>query len=282
MPLVLRPRTIAPSSSDISGITPDRLSACSAAEVAARVIVADGRPAVLGDCFTLSGSPADDLVVCEGDFSGVDGVGAGMTRGRMEVRGDVGRHAGAAMAGGTLVVAGDAAAWLAVGMQGGTIHVRGNAGDDAAAAAPGAAMGVTGGLVIVAGDAGRRAGARMRRGILAIGGDCGDAAGLELRAGTIIVGGRLGADAGVGMRRGSIIHHGGIDSGRAPDPGPWFVPGAVWEPPFFRLLDRRLREAGFRPGAGAEGGGWLAGRWRQWHGDMLAGGRGEFFGRVGP
>ena len=131
MPLVLRPRTIAPSSSDISGITPDRLSACSAAEVAARVIVADGRPAVLGDCFTLSGSPADDLVVCEGDFSGVDGVGAGMTRGRMEVRGDVGRHAGAAMAGGTLVVVdfdrvpGTSREWLLTHVRAGKDEVRG-------------------------------------------------------------------------------------------------------------------------------------------------------------
>lgn len=273
MALLLRPRDGMPASIDLAGIGPDALAPLGPDAILRMEIVADGRPAELGDCFTIEGDAADGQLLCEGDFSRVDGVGAGMAAGRMQVRGTVGRRAGAGMQGGLLEIVGGAGDWLAVGMAGGTLRVEGDAGDDAAAAPPGGAVGMTAGTVLVGGRVGQRAGARMRRGILAVGGDCGAAAGLELRAGTVVVCGRLGPDAGVGMRRGSIVA-----AGPATAPGAWFLPGATWEPPVLRLLGRTLAAARFPPAAAA-GPAFLDGRWRQWHGDGVTAARGEFFSR---
>lgn len=271
MPLLLAPRAdAAPLAVELHGVVPERISGLAAAEVARLPVLADGRERPLGDCLTVSGSAADGAIECRGDFSRVHFVGAGMTAGRIRVRGPVGRHAGARMAGGTLVVDGDAGDWLAAQMAGGEVLVEGDAGDNAAAARPGDAVGMSGGIVVIAGDAGDLAGARMRRGLLAIGGDSGTAAGFEMRAGTVVVGGRAGPQAGLGMRRGTIIA-----LGAAPEPPATFTRGALWAPPFLSLLFRRLARAGFTPTAGS-----LAREpWRQWHGDHLAGGRGELLHR---
>lgn len=282
VPLVIRPRDGLSPIVDITGITPDRLASLDRDAVARLTVEAEGRAVSLGDLFTFQGSAADQRIECVGDFSRVDGVAAGMISGCMHVRGSVGRHAGYRMGGGELVVDGHAGDWLAAGMTGGVVRVEGNAGDDIAAALPGLPNGMTGGLVIVNGHAGTRVAARMRRGIVAIGGDCGPAAGFELRAGTLLVAGHLGIHPGLGMRRGSIVA-----AGPSPLPGPSFVRGATWMPPFLPLLGRRLAAGGFRPGqrplSTPEGAhpvdAWPAGAWTQWHGDGVAGARGEMFTR---
>ncbi len=284
MPLVILPRDALPCAGaiDLSGLTPDRLTGLTIAALERLPVEIDGRPQPLASAFSISGSLEDDgHIECRGDFSRVHGLGAGMRSGRIEVDGPVGHRAGARMAGGDLVVAGNAGNWLAAGMSGGTVRISGNSGDDAAAAFPGEAHGVTGGLIVIAGSAGRLAAARMRRGIVAIGGDCGPGAGFELRAGTVIVAGTLGRQAGLGMRRGSIIA-----AGRPALPGPTFVAGATWSPPFLRLLERRLLGAGFRPPAfhpaseTAPSWGWSNTTWTQWHGETVSGGRGEFWVRA--
>lgn len=268
MPLLLRPRDGSTPRIDCSGLTPDRLADEAPAAVARRSVDAGADRVALGDVLRVSGSAADGRIDFEGDFSHCWGVAAGMAAGRIVVRGGVGRGAAAGMRGGRLEVEGSAGAWLAAAMQGGTVHVRGDAGDDVAAALPGAAVGLAGGTVIVEGDAGCRTGSRMRRGVVAVGGACGAAAGLELRAGTIVVAGALGPLAGCGMRRGSIVA-----AGSAPCPGPCFLPGATWRPAMLGLLLRHLAAEGFG-GAGAMAAA-LRRPVRQWHGDVLAGGRGE-------
>ena len=265
MPLVLTPRDApgGPLSIDLAGILPEAVRDLSAAAAARLRIEADGRPCELGTAFVVSGSGADGRIECQGDFSRVHRVGAGMAEGRIDVHGDVGRHAGEGMAGGGLMVAGSAGDWLACEMSGGQVSVGGDCGDNAAAALPGSVHGMRGGLVVVAGAARRLAGARMRRGVLAIAGDCGAAAAFEMRAGTVVVGGRLGDHAAAGMRRGSLV-------ALATPPGlpATFARGAAWTPAFLPLLLRRLAREGF-PAAAATG------PWRQWHGDLLTGGRGE-------
>ena len=267
MPLVVRPRfsSSGPLSIDLSGLVPQRVAAMSAAEAATLRIRVDGRPAPLGEVFELSGA-ADDLTIeCRGDFSRVHRVAAGMAAGTIRVLGPVGRHAGEGMTGGLLDVAGDAGDWLACELGGGEVRVSGNAGDNLAAALPGSSVGMRGGLVQVAGHAGHLAAARLRRGVVAVGRGCGDAAGFEMRAGTVVVGGPLGPGAGLGMRRGSFV---------ALDPQPpvpaTFRRGAAWRPPFLPLLFRRLAAGGFAPTRAVS-----PSLWRQWHGDFLAGGRGE-------
>jgi formylmethanofuran dehydrogenase subunit C len=265
MPLVLAPRAASggPLSIDLAGILPEAVRGLSAAAAARLPIEADCRPCELGAAFVVSGSADDGRIECQGDFSRVHRVGAGMAAGRIDVRGDVGRHAGEAMSGGALVVAGAAGDWLACEMSGGEVSVGGDCGDNAAGALPGSVHGMRGGLVVVAGNAGRLAGGRMRRGMLAIAGGCGTAAAFEMRAGTVVVGGSLGEHAAAGMRRGSLV-------ALAAPPGlpATFARGAAWTPAFLPLLLRRLAREGFPLPA-------AAGPWRQWHGDLLTGGRGE-------
>lgn len=273
VPLKLRARDAQALSADLTDITPEGLAAAGARGVGHLVASADGVPVPLGDLVSFSGSANDAEIEYEGDFSRFHGIGSGMSRGSIMVHGDVGGFAGARMSGGVLVIDGTAGPWLGAGLSGGTIHVRGDVGDDAAAALPGESLGLTGGTVIVDGAAGDRVGCRMRRGIVAVGGDCGEGAGLELRAGSVVVAGRLGPDAGLGMRRGSVIA-----AGTAGDPGPNFLRGALWSPTVLRLLARRLEELRFAPALAADGA-FLAGPWRQWHGDSLTGGRGELLTR---
>jgi formylmethanofuran dehydrogenase subunit C len=279
MPLSLTPATTAatgPSSIELDGVLPERLAGLSMAAIARLAVRADGRECPLGDLFAVAGDSGDGVLVCDGDFSRVHRLAAGMGRGAVEVRGSVGRHAGEGMTGGSLAVAGDAGDWLAAELAGGAVRVAGNAGDNAAAALPGSRAGVRGGIVVIDGDAGHLAGARMRRGIVAIGGACGEAAAFEMLAGTVVVGGAVGRRSGMGMRRGSLIA-----LSAPPAVPPTFRRGAAWSPGVLPLLGGRLAAAGFpiaRPEAAGRVGP-FAGVWQQWHGDLLAGGRGEIFHR---
>jgi formylmethanofuran dehydrogenase subunit C len=278
MPLLLTPSTSTsdgPLSIDFERVVPDRLLDLDAAAVARFTVLADGRPCPLGELFAVHGAAADARIECVGDFSRVHRLGAGMQRGEITVHGSVGRHAGEAMAGGRLVVKGDAGDWLAAGMTGGEVLVEGNAGDNPAAALPGDDLGVRGGLIVINGDVGCLAGARMRRGLLGIGGSCGEAAAFEMRAGTVIVAGRVGRRPGMGMRRGSVIALSAM-----PDVPPTFGRGASWSPTVLPLLAARLARAGFRATAGRPADA-FGGVWQHWHGDLLTGGRGEIFHRLG-
>lgn len=267
MPLVLTPATDpgagGPLSIDLAGITPDRLAGLPLDAVQRLPVRADERAAELGELFAAAGE-ADGVLECRGDFSRVHFLGAGMAAGTIRATGSVGRHAAEGMTGGRLEVAGDAGDWLAAEMRGGEVVIGGTAGDNVGGALPGSDHGMRGGLVIVAGDVGHLAGQRLRRGIVAVGGSCGDAAAFEMRAGTVLVAGRIGPDAGLGMRRGSLV----ALADRPAIPAT-FRRGRAWLPPFIGLQLATLGRAGFRPATP------LPGRFRHWHGDTLAGGRGE-------
>src|SRR5262249_33969530 len=168
-------------------LTPDNLAGKSAAEVAALPVQHGNAPAPLGEFFRVSGDAADGEVTIEGDCGRVKWIGAGMTRGRITVRGNAGMHLGAEMRGGEIVVHGNAGDWFGAEMPGGRIHVRGDAGHLAGAAYRGSAVGMRGGVILVDGRAGNEVGSTMRRGLIAVGGDCGDFAGVGLIAGSILV-----------------------------------------------------------------------------------------------
>ena len=267
MPLILTPRSLdrGPLSIDLAGITPQITRELGREAIEGLPIRADERGARLGDLFTVAGDAGDAEIECRGNFSRVHRVGAGMMSGRIDVAGDVGRHAGEAMSGGVLSIAGSAGDWLAAEMTGGEVLVMGSAGNNVAAALPGSTFGMRGGLVVVMGSVGVLAGARMRRGMLAIGGDCGAAAGFEMRAGTVVIAGRVGRHAGLGMRRGSVI----ALTDRPTVPAT-FRRGSLWQPAFIPMLLRRLERAGFTAARPLP-----PGPWQQWHGDTLTGSRGE-------
>ncbi|MBV9364879.1 MAG: hypothetical protein JOY89_11610, partial [Solirubrobacterales bacterium] len=155
-------------------LIPERLRGLNASAIGAIKLRCGGETVALGDLFEVSGagSEAEELVLA-GDLRRFDGIGAGMSSGEIEVRGDVGAWAGASMAGGL-------------------VQISGNAGARLGAACPGARVGMTGGEIVVSGDAGQEAGAGMRRGLVALGGRTGAGAGLRMLAGTLIALGGIG------------------------------------------------------------------------------------------
>jgi formylmethanofuran dehydrogenase subunit C len=235
-----------PARVDVAGLIPERLVGLHESAVAALTVRCGGESVAVGDLFEVSGAGVEEeTLVLAGDLRRFDGIGAGMSGGEIEVRGDVGAWAGAEMHGGVLRILGDAGARLG-------------------AAYPGARVGMTGGEIVVTGDAGEEAGAGMRRGLVAVGGRTKSGAGLRMLAGTVIALGGIGAEAGLGNKRGSLV------SGRAVQPLPAYDFAASFGPPALRLQLLRVRELGLTiPDA------MLTGSWARWSGDRTVLSRGE-------
>src|SRR5262249_55468910 len=148
-------------------ITPDNFAGKSAAEVAALPVQHGNAPAPLGEFFTLRGDAGDGEIWIEGDCRRVKWVGAGMTTGRITVRGDIGMHLGAEMKGGEIHVHGNAGDWVGAEMRGGRIHVHGDAGHLVGGAYRGSRAGMRGGVILVDGKAGNEVGGAMGAGLIA-------------------------------------------------------------------------------------------------------------------
>ena len=99
----------------------------------AALMVRCGRETIaVGDLFEVSGDGGQHLVV-GGDLHRVDGIGTGMSRGRILVEGTCGDHLGARMSGGEIDVAGDVGAWAGGEMSGGLCGSGGMRARDSAA-----------------------------------------------------------------------------------------------------------------------------------------------------
>jgi formylmethanofuran dehydrogenase subunit C len=239
--LTLTLRDQPPGRVDAALLVPERLHAAAGDGPSLRC----GREHLaIGDLFDVSGD-ADGELVLAGDLRRFDGIGAGMSRGEIVVRGDLGDWAGAAMSGGVLRIHGDAGARLG-------------------AAYPGARVGMTGGEIVVTGDAGEEAGAGMRRGLIAVGGRTGAGAGLRMLAGTVIALGGIGAEAGLGNKRGTLV------SGRTIEPLPAYSFATRFHPPALRLQLLRARSLGLTVDDSL-----LRGAWARWSGDRTELTRGE-------
>ena len=230
---------------DVDGLTPDRLSTLSEAEISSLPAWVGRQAATVGDFFIVRGERAARVWI-EGDLRRVRGVGETMSIGELIVEGDVGDS-------------------FAAGLRGGSVVVRGNAGDRVGAAMPGASKGMTGGEIVVTGSVGERAGERMRRGLLVVGGDTGDHTAHAIIAGTVVVLGRAGANAGRGSKRGSIVAAGGID---VPET---YRYACTYEPTYLRLLFNDLRRRHQLPIDDAI----VGARYRRYCGDAGEPGKGE-------
>jgi formylmethanofuran dehydrogenase subunit C len=189
---------------DCAPLTPDLLAGRSLAEIAA-IELQCGRLKVRTDSvFDIRGDDASEIIFEHGSAK-LDGIGQGMSHGRITVHGDVGSYLGLQMKKGEIVVHGNADAFVASGLSGGMIQVHGNVGDFLAGALPGDRKGMRGGIVIVKGNAGDRVGDQMRRGLLLIEGNVGSYCASRMLAGTIGVLGKVGDYVGYGMRRGTLL-----------------------------------------------------------------------------
>jgi len=221
---------------EAESLSPDRFAGLRQEEVAALPILYGRRWLTLGDLFEVEGDGSEEIVL-EGDLRHVKRIGQRMSRGRINVHGDVGMHLGAEMRGGEIIVHGNVDAWAGAQMAGGLLRVHGNAGPMLGAAYPGETRGMRGGVILVEGDAGPRAGERMRRGLIVVRGNLGAFAGVRMIAGSIVVFGTLGARAGAGMKRGTIVALGGLTDGLLPT----FRYACAYRPTFLCFYLRRLR-----------------------------------------
>ena len=217
----------------------------------------------LGDYFEVEGEESDEIEV-HGELKKVRWVGRAMSRGRINIVGNVGMHLGAHMKGGTIDVSGSSSDWVGGEMSGGIIRIAGNAGGQLGGAYRGSRGGMTNGTIIVGGSAGLEIGIRMKRGLIVIGGPVRDFTGLEMKGGTIIL--RSGAElrTGAWMNRGTIIS-------LVPIPLlPSFLYASTYIPSFMGVYAKHLATLGitvpFNPGDGA---------YKRYTGDTSVIGRGE-------
>jgi formylmethanofuran dehydrogenase subunit C len=246
-------------------LTPDHLAGKSLTELRTLPVQHGNAQVPLAEFFTLEGDGSDGEVVIEGDCSRVKWIGAGMTRGRITIRGHAGMHLGAEMAGGEIHVHGHAGDWVGAEMRGGRIHIYGDAGHLVGGAYRGSRVGMRGGVILVDGKAGNEVGCTMRRGLIAIGGNAGDFAGVSMIAGSIFIFGQPGIRTGAGMKRGTIA----LLDGK-PQLLPTFRPDCVYRPIFMSIYLRQLRAWGF-PFAEEH----LHGLYQRYSGDLVALGKGE-------
>src|SRR5438034_5517455 len=100
-------------------LVPDLLAGKTVREIADIPVQHGNAQVPLGEFFRVEGDVGDQEIVLEGDCARVKWVGAGMTCGRITVRGNVGMHLGAEMRGGEVHVHGDAGDWVGAEMRGG-------------------------------------------------------------------------------------------------------------------------------------------------------------------
>jgi formylmethanofuran dehydrogenase subunit C len=267
MSLTLTLRAQPPGRADVSPLTPRRLTALNSVRVAGLPLRCGRETVQVGDLFEVDGYVGDGTLALAGDLRLLDGIGAGMTRGRLTVRGDCGDRVGAGMRAGELIVDGSVGAYAGCEMAGGVLRIDGDAGARLGGAYPGARIGMTDGEIVLSGHAGEEAGAGMRRGLIAVGGRAGDGAGLRMLAGTVIALGGFGngTSSGQGNRRGTLV------SGAAFEPNPLrYTFAARYRPPALTLQLRRLRGLGLDVSDAL-----IAGAWARWSGDTTELGRGE-------
>jgi formylmethanofuran dehydrogenase subunit C len=252
---------------ELSSVRPDALLGRSLLEIE-RILISHGRQKLpLAELFTVNGDAGDEEIEFNGDLSSANGIGAGMTGGRIHVVDNAGNCVGLGMFAGEIEVTGDAGYSLGAEMRGGVIHVAGSAGDYVGGAQVGSVRGMTGGAIFVQGNVGDFVGTRMRRGLIAIGGDVGEYAGYKMLAGTIVVIGKCGSHAGASMNRGTLWMGQAVKNLL-----PTFSYACTSRPAVLGMIARELSSLGFDT-TGFD----ALHEWRQYSGDLTATGRGEIF-----
>ena len=261
--LVLTQTTATAQRLDMSAFTPERLADLTAGQIAAIPLHAGNQRIEAGELFRIDGEPGADLTIVPA-AANLDGLGSGMTRGRLTVEGDAGALAGHGLAGGSVTVTGSAGHLAGAGMTAGRLDIAGDCGDCVGGPPTGATQGMAGGVIRVGGRAGHRAGERLRRGVILIAGDAGDFPAANIIAGTVAVGGRAGALCALGMRRGTVL------LAQPPASLPATLnPNGPWRPTFLPLYRAVLGEDLF--------GALCAGPLERFVGDVAENGRGEVF-----
>ena len=107
MTLTLTLRAEPPARVLAAPLTPERLCGLNGNAVARLTLRCGAETPAVGDLFAVSGAGTEeDVLLLVGDLRRFDGIGAGLSRSELEVRGHVGAWAGAEMSGGVLRIFG--------------------------------------------------------------------------------------------------------------------------------------------------------------------------------
>jgi formylmethanofuran dehydrogenase subunit C len=241
--LTLVPKEVTAIPVEAEVISPTAVAGMSLKEVQGLNVYQGKVRLTLADHFDASGevaeTPADQVIVVEGDASHVKYMGAAMDAGTLVVKGDAGMHAGSQMTGGTLTVEGSAADWAGAEMKGGLLRIDGDAGHLLGAAYRGSSEGMTGGCIVVGGGVGSEAASFMRRGMIIVMGDTSPFTGVHMNGGEILVFGRAGKRIGAQAKGngGFMACLGGVE-----ELLPTYVYDTTYTPTFMRLYLRQLAE----------------------------------------
>ena len=244
-------------------ICPDSFAEKSHAEICEQILYHGKRRLRLDEFFDVDGERSDQIEI-HGELNKVRWIGRAMSRGRIEIRGNVGMHLGAYMSGGSIALDGDAGDWLGAEMKQGRIQVRGDAGGQIGAGYRGSLFGMRGGLIHVTGRAGLEVGMRMRRGTIVIGDVVRDFAGLQMKGGTIVM------QSGAEIRTGAWMQRGTIISLKPLELMPTFRSSGSYNPTFMNVYARELRGCGVEIPYEPE-----HGRFTRFCGDAAVPGKGE-------
>lgn len=244
MPLKLCWKDAARLPVEADALQPSALAGSKAADVARMTLPLGNTTAEVGELFDVEGDPGDGHLAFEGDLRPVRAIGAGMSAGRITVRGDVGPRLALGMSGGEIAVEGSAGPWAGAEMSGGFLRISGDAGDGLGSALPGSRRGMTEGVILVGGSASDDAGIAMRRGLIAVRGRVGVGACRWMIAGSFLAFGQVGPMAGMGMKRGTIALFGQATPD-VPDLLPTFLASGRDRPPFLTIYLRHLAAWGF-------------------------------------
>lgn len=245
-------------------ISPDFFIGKNNSEISKLPVFDGNRKVELGNFFSISGQmDQDETIFIENDCSNVKLVGSNMTRGKIEIVGNVGMHLGAEMKGGSILVRGSATDWVGAEMKGGTIQILGDAGHLIGASYRGASVGMRGGNIIIHGSCGNEVGSHMRRGLIAIGKNVGDFVGMGMIAGTIIVAGSVGIRAGAEMKRGTLVF-----LSDKPALLPTFRFSCNYQPCFLAIYLNKLKQFNFPFPLPVS-------NWSRYCGDLISLGKGE-------
>ena len=239
--IVLTPKGFSSVPLEAEAITPDAFTSRSLKEIKALKVHHGNREVDMGEYIHVQGkvaeTPAEQIIVVDGDARHIKYIGRGMTAGRIMIQGDVGMHTGSQMGGGEIAVAGNVADWAGAEMKGGILRVQGNAGNQLGAAYRGSSEGMTGGCILVKGGAGSEAGSFMRRGMMVVEGATGPFTGVHMNGGEIFVFGPLGKRAGAQAKgNGGFI----AALGGAAEVLPTYTYEATYTPDFMTLYLRQL------------------------------------------
>jgi formylmethanofuran dehydrogenase subunit C len=189
---------------DISALVPDKLSGKSRVQIGAIKLNSGKQKITVSKLFSIAGDDTENIRI-QRSCQKLTHIGHGMSKGKIQVRGDTGDFLGKDMRGGQLEVFGNTGDWAACSMAGGQIEISGNTGDYLGANFSGEQHGMSDGTIVVWGNAGNRVGERMRRGMIVINGHVGEYCASRMLAGSIVILGKTGAYLGFGMKRGTIV-----------------------------------------------------------------------------